>query len=63
MTKEQIQKVLLESVGNPTVGPIKAASEKMAEAVFDALNPEVKETKKTYKVEKENRVIESEETR
>ena len=59
MTKQEIQKILLEAAGNPVVGKVKEASEGQAEALFKALNPEVK----TKKVEKEIRVEESEETR
>ncbi len=59
MTKAEIQKILLDAVGNPNVGSVKVASERQAEALFKALNPEVK----TKKVEKEIRIEESEETR
>jgi len=59
MTKEQIEKVLLEAVGNPVVGILKESASKQAEAVWNALNPEPK----TKKVEKETRIVEPEETR
>lgn len=62
MTRSEIQKILLEAVGNPVVGPLKAASTKQAQAVWEALNPEPSEAK-TKKVEKETRIVESEETR
>jgi len=59
MTKDQIKKVILEAVGNPSVGAVAGAADAQAEALFKALNPEVK----TKKVEKEIRIEESEETR
>lgn len=59
MTKDQIKKVILEAVGNPSVGAVAKAADVQAEALFNALNPEVK----TKKVEKEIRIEESEETR
>ena len=59
MTKDEIKKILLESVGNPVVGKVREASDTQAEALHKALNPEVK----TKKVEKEIRIEESEETR
>lgn len=59
MTKAEIQKILLAAAGNPTVGAVKVASEKQAEALAKAMKPEVK----AEKVEKEIRVEESEETR
>lgn len=63
MTKDEFKKVILDSVGNPVNGVVAEVADKMAQAVFEALNPEVKETKKTYKVEKETREEKSEETR
>jgi len=63
MTKEQIKKCMMDAVGNPVNGVVADSAEAMAQAVYDCLNPEVKETKKTYKVEKETREENSEETR
>jgi hypothetical protein len=63
MTKDQIKKCMLDAVGNPGVGSVFQAADTMAQAVHDCLNAEVKESKKTEKVEKEIRVEESEETR
>jgi len=63
MTKDQIKKCMLDAVGNPGVGSVFQAADKMAQAVYDALNTEVKENKKTDKVEKEIRITESDETR
>jgi hypothetical protein len=66
MTKDQIKKCMLDAVGNPGVGSVYQAADKMAEAVYECLNSEgkeVKESKKADKVEKEIRITESEETR
>ena len=59
MTKNEIKKVLLDAVGNPSVGVIKEAAEVQAQAIFDALNP----TPKAEKPKKETASIEPEETR
>ena len=58
MTKNEIKKVLLHAVGNPSVGVIKEAAEVQAQAIFDALNPT-----KAEKPKKETASIEPEETR
>lgn len=63
MKKDEIKKCMLDSVGNPGVGSVFEAADKMAQAVYDCLNPEPKETKKADKAEKEIRITESEETR
>lgn len=63
MTKDQIKKCMLDAVGNPVNGVVAESADKMAQAVYDCLNPEVKENKKTAKVEKETRIVESPETR
>jgi len=63
MTKDQIKKCMLDAVGNPGVGSVFQAADTMAQAVYDCLNPEVKETKKADKAEKEIRITESDETR
>jgi len=60
MTKDELKKCMLDAVGNPGVGAVYEAADKMAQAVHDCLNPE---TKKTPKVEKETRIVEPEETR
>lgn len=59
MTKSEIKKVLLEAVGNPTVGVVKEAAEVQAQALYEALNP----APKAEKPKKETASIEPEETR
>jgi len=59
MTKDEIQKIILDSVGNPSSGAIKQYSELMAEAIAKELNGETKKAP----TPKETRVIEPDETR
>lgn len=59
MTKEQILKIILNAVGNPSSGAIKQHSDAMAEALAKELNGE----KKKAPTPKETRVIEPDETR
>jgi len=59
MTKNEIKEVLLKSVGNPTSGVVKEATEVQAQALYEALNP----TPKAEKPKKETASIEPEETR
>jgi len=59
MNKDQIEKIILNSVGNPSSGAIKQYSDVMAEALAKELNGE----KKKAPTPKETRVIQPDETR
>jgi hypothetical protein len=76
MDKKEIEKIILQAVGNPESGLLKENSSSMAQALFTALNPEVKSKPKkevqeisestnqeTELIVKEQRVIEPAETR
>jgi hypothetical protein len=76
MDKKEIEKIILQAVGNPESGLLKENSSSMAQALFTALNPEVKSKPKkeaqeisestnqeTELIVKEERVIEPAETR
>lgn len=56
MTKDQIKKILLDVCGNPGVGPIKECADAQAAAIAEALSPKKQE-------KKENRILETDETR
>ena len=56
MNKDEIKKIIIQAVGDPGVGPVKEAAEVQAEALAEALSPKKVKTK-------ENRVLESDETR
>jgi len=56
MTKDEIKKVLLKAVGDPGVGPVKEAADVQAAALAEVLSPKKPE-------KKENRVLETDETR
>jgi len=59
MTKSEIKKILLEVAGYPVSGGVKEIVDAQAEALAEALKPEVKKTKEV----KETRVVAPEETR
>lgn len=56
MNKKEIEEIILKAVGNPESGALVENASAMAQALFKALNPEVKE-------EKEERIIKPKETR
>jgi uncharacterized protein YejL (UPF0352 family) len=60
MTKDQIKKILLAVAGNPTVGSVKQIADAQAQAVADALADAL--SPKTAN-KKEDRILDSEETR